>query len=280
MGDGLKTTSLYQHVEAVAKNFAEISSQFPDMYLAAEAVNDILDQLYTERLITDGGEDWQRESARMVFGAYSGWVYAYIMTAAGLSELGLMSARRAIEFVCYISKMKDSNERAKLWVERNESRAKRKEFGRMFAIPRAYFGEPYSHLKQLLVWHDHASDYGAHGNFSSIAMKWRTERAKSDFLMSFQDEPIRVPLSAAVEVLIGSSIVDCLLLDMRDRIRDLEAFEKRVTTMKDIVRKARLEVTDFEWQGKVPKEILDAINLGQIPDIDQYWNDLKEANAD
>jgi hypothetical protein len=256
----LQADTLSQHVELIQTNFHAIRSRFPTLYLAAESLKDIFDQLYTERIIRKGNESWEQEMIRMTFGLYSSWVYSFILTTAGLGELGLMSIRRSVEFTCYISKIKSSSRRAELWITKNDSIEERKQFAREFSIPNAYFGEKYSHLKPLLVLHDYASGYGAHANFSSISTKWRTKNTKSDFSMSFQDDPDRIPLSAGTTVLLGNLMLDSLMHDIPSQIRGFDEFHKRITTVKEIVTKARIEVASLEWKGNIPPEILQSID--------------------
>jgi hypothetical protein len=115
----IHSSTLTHYLDVITKNFSAIKESFPKLYLAAEELNDLFDQLFTRRVVPEE-ELWQQESLQMLFGCFSSWSHAFVMTAAGLGEHGMTSVRRAIEFVCYIAKINGSNERAALlaWTKR------------------------------------------------------------------------------------------------------------------------------------------------------------------
>ncbi|NHZ85017.1 MAG: hypothetical protein GWP19_03950 [Planctomycetia bacterium] len=164
-------TTLPFHLENVQNNFELLTKNYPNLYLASEQINDLFDQLFTERIKINAGDLWDYTSARMLFGAYSSWVYSFLMTASALNDIGLMLIRRSIEFVCYIAKIKNNNKRAELWIDKGDSGKNRKEFNFVFSIPMAYTSEKYMHLRPLLVWFDYASDFGTHGNLAALVTK-------------------------------------------------------------------------------------------------------------
>lgn len=132
----IKSHTLYREVNLIKENFKKVNNALPDVYLAAEFINDHFDQLIATSLKNDNPSDWQFASLLMVFGSHHSWIHAYINTSIGFSDLGWMSLRRSIEFVCYLSKVKDSNKRAKLWMSKGESLKNRKEFSNLFSVPK------------------------------------------------------------------------------------------------------------------------------------------------
>src|SRR2546427_4851007 len=116
MSAKLHASTLVSYAETILVNFQGVMNGFPELHLAAETLNDLFDQLFTQRVIPNNEELWQQESHRLLFGSFSSWSHSLIMTAAGFGEHGLAAIRRSIEFTCYISKVKGSNDRAKLWV--------------------------------------------------------------------------------------------------------------------------------------------------------------------
>jgi hypothetical protein len=277
MSSPLQTSTLTDFVAALKKNFDLLPTSFQDLYLAAEQANDLFNQLFTERVVVQKGELWEHETQKMLFGTYLSWVQGFVMTAAGLADLGLVAVRRAIEFTCYISKIKNSNERADLWLSRNQDRETRKKFNGVFGIPRSYFEDNYAHLRHLLVWHDLASDFGAHGNFAALVTKTKDSKNSPALVMSFQDDPSKVPLYTGTTLLMGFLIMEAILIDLRQLTKDPDEFRKRVETFKEMLRKARIEVAQYEFGGNVSVEILKSINSGDVSGLHSYYEELKRA---
>ncbi len=275
MNAKLQTSTLINYVKTIQTNFKGVMDGFPQLYLASEALNDLFDQLFTQRVVPNEDELWQTESLRLLFGTFSSWSHSLIMTAAGFGEHGLSAMRRSIEFTCYISKVKDSNDRARLWVERRDSLANKRQFAREFGVPRAYFSEDYSHLKSLLVWHDHASDYGAHGNFASLATKWRD--VDNTFTMSLHDDPKSVPLSTGVAIQLGSSILESLMVDLSSLIKGPDQFRASVSTFKDMLTKTKLELARYELPNGMTPDILKTIESPDEKVLDEEFEELKKS---
>lgn len=275
MNTSIQASTLTHYLGVVTKNFDAIKESFPKLYLAAEGLNDLFDQLFTQRVVPSD-ELWQQESQKMLFGCFSSWSHAFVMTAAGLGEHGMTSVRRAIEFVCYIAKISGSNERATLWIERRESKENKKRFSSQFSIPRCYLTSTYPHLKPLLVWHDHTSDFGAHGNFATLVTKWRDSDSGS-LIMSLQDDPKEVPLSTGVCVQTGSFLLDALLVDLQPLIKDFEEFQSRVTIFRQMLKEAKAETAKYEYRDKLTPEFLQAIIEYDPSSLDEEFEKLKKA---
>lgn len=268
-------TTLPFHIENLKNNFTLLTNNYPKLYLAAEQVTDLFDQLFTERIKINNGELWEYTSARMLFGAYSSWVYSFLMTASALNDIGLMILRRSIEFVCYISKIKNNDERAKLWINKSDNVKNRKQFSNMFSIPNKYLSEKYRHLVPLLVWFDYASDFGTHANFATLVTKWKEENVNK-FTMSFQDPSERIPLSSFSSVKVGSILIEILIKDLNNNLKNVDELHERTNTMKKIVKEAAIEVSESEYDGNVPFNILQAINSDDKQILEKQFNDLKQ----
>jgi hypothetical protein len=277
MKNSIQKETLSSYVASLEENFNLLRGRFQQTYLAAEQLYDLFIQLYTERVSAQKDVLWEREAVKMLFGAFSSWVQAFAMTSAGLGELGLTAIRRAIEFTCYTAKIKGSNDRADLWLCRNEDADTRKRFSREFGVPRTYFDDKYAHLRDLLVWHEHASDFGVHGNFSTLVTKERNYGNSAALVMSFQDDPKNVPIYTGNTLMIGRLIINAILLDLRELIRDPDEFRKRVGTFNEMLRMSRIEIADYRFNGAVPAEILGAINSGEYTALSPYFEDLKRA---
>lgn len=273
MSNTMLNTTLPQHLEHAKNNLNSLIRKHPDLYLAAEQINDLFDQLFTERITINKGDLWEYASARMLFGAYSSWIYSFIMTATGLNDVGLMVLRRSIEFVCYISKIKNKNDRAELWINKSDSTKNRKQFNGIFSIPTAYFAPKYKHLRPLLVWFDYASDFGTHGNYAALVTKWKEEK-ENKFTMSFHDSPERVPLSSGSSIKIGSLLIESIVIDLKDNLKNIEEIYERINTMKEIVKRAAIEVAESKYDGNIPLEILQSINNDDREALEKHFDDL------
>jgi hypothetical protein len=257
MKNSIQKETLSSYVASLEENFNLLRGRFQQTYLAAEQLYDLFVQLYTERVSAQKDVLWEREAVKMLFGAFSSWVQAFAMTSAGLGELGLTAIRRAIDFTCYTAKIKGSNDRADLWLCRNEDADTRKRFSR--------------------EWHEHASDFGVHGNFSTLVTKERNYGNPTALVMSFQDDPKNVPIYTGNTLMIGRLIVNAILIDLRELIRDPDQFRKRVGTFNEMLRMSRIEIADYQFNGAVPAEILGAINSGEYTALSPYFEDLKKA---
>lgn len=273
MSNTMLNTTLPQHLEHAKNNLNSLIRKHPDLYLAAEQINDLFDQLFTERITINKGDLWEYASARMLFGAYSSWIYSFIMTATGLNDVGLMVLRRSIEFVCYISKIKNKNDRAELWINKSDSTKNRKQFNGIFSIPTAYFAPKYKHLRPLLVWFDYASDFGTHGNYAALVTKWKEEK-ENKFTMSFHDSPERVPLSSGSSIKIGSLLIESIVIDLKGNLKNIEEIYERINTMKEIVKRAAIEVAESKYDGNIPLKILQSINNDDIGALEMHFDDL------
>ena len=266
--------SLFKHLEAIKTNSENMFNAFPQLYLSAESVSDMFDQLFVEQFQQLKGEPWEASVHKMIFGAHSSWLQGIIMTSAGFNETGLICVRRGIEYICYSSKINKSNEKNHIWLDRGLDDDKNKLFSNKFSIPSKYFTDKYLHLKALLVWHDYASTFGTHGNFATLVGKWDSN-IKDKVRMSFHDNREGVPISTGVAIRIGSFMIRALYEDFKNQLREPKIFEDRINSMSDIVNKARIEVLNFDTKGKTRFDDIIEIYGKDDPAIDDMYIKLK-----
>lgn len=267
--------TIIDHIETIKNNSVNFLNAFPKLLLAIEMINDLFDQLFVEQYKILKGEAWESSVQKMIFGAHSSVIQSIIMTSAGFNETGLVCIRRGIEYACYASKIKNSDEKNKLWLEKGVESYKDHIFTSKFLIPKAYFKEKYKHLNALLVWHDFASTFGAHGNFTTLFGKWDSS-FKNGLIMSYHDNPDRTPLSTGVTVRISYFILKAFIEDFKDNMIE---YDKYVTNMKvadDIINSARIEILDYESKGEMNFGDIKAIYSKEDPAIEDMYTKLKE----
>lgn len=271
-----KALKIPGHIKNNQINFNALSDSFPKLLEAAECINDLFDQLYAERFQHDNQVLWQFSTAKMLFGIHSCWINYFIQSAQGYNDIGIMIGRRAIEYTCFISKIKGRDSLAKLWNEKTINKEKLSSFNNKFTVPQKYFTPKYSHLKPLLVFHNYASEFGVHGNHASLVTKFRGAEYRNKILMSFQDSPEGIPHSTITSVQIGSYILDALLIDLEENIRDLNEFRTIVDGKNSIVDFAVNEVVKFTDENLDPElaEKLKDIEPGKI---DELFNELRDS---
>ncbi len=202
-------TTLPQHLEHAKNNLNSLIQTHPDLYLAAEQINDLFDQLFTERIVINKGD----------------------------------------------------------------STKNRKQFDGIFSIPTAYFSPKYKHLRPLLVWFDYASDFGTHGNYAALVTKWKEEK-ENKFTMSFHDSPERVPVSSGSSIKIGSLLIESIVIDLKDNLRNIEEIYERTNTMKELIKRAAIEIAGSKYDGNIPLEILQSINNDDRDALGKHFDDL------
>lgn len=271
----IKSISFEEHIAANNKNFEILTKEFPKIIIAAEFINDLFDQFFGDRYKHDNQILWQYSTAQMLFGIHYCWLNYFIQTAQGYNDIGLMIGRRAIEYTCYISKIVGRDQYALLWNEKTIDKSKLQKFSAKFAVPQKYLSSKYDHLNPLLVFHDYASEFGVHGNHSTLISKFREAKYKNKISMSFQDTPKGIPHSCGVSVQIGSFIIDALMKDLKENIRDYEDFTKQVSVKKQIVHDAIIEAIKFTDGNVISKDLLDSINNEDKSELNKMYNELK-----
>lgn len=271
-----KSISFEEHINANNKNFEILTKEFPQIIIAAEYINDVLDQIFGERFTHDNEILWQYSTAQMLFGIHYCWLNYFIQTVQGYNDIGLMIGRRAIEYTCYISKIYGRENMAVLWNEKTIDKTKLSKFNSKFSVPQKYFTPKYEHLKPLIVFHDYASEFGVHGNHATLISKFRSAEYKNKIAMSFQDNPKGIPGSSTVAIQIGSFIIDALMKDLKNNIRDYEEFKDSLGIKKQIVRDAIIQVIEFTDGKNISYDLVKPINDEDMSEINRLYDELKK----
>jgi len=267
-------TNIKSHVNAIVQNYDAINDSFPKLNLAAEQINSIFDQLFVEQIDMKSEGKWSRSIFKLLFGAYSSWIQSYILTSAGYNETGLMLIRRSIEFTCYLSKIMKDHSKYSIWNERFQDEKSKKNFSSKFSIPSKYFHGKYSHLKTLIVWHDFTSDFGAHGNLTTIIRKIKSDSVPLE--MVFQDDKENIPISTGVNIRIAGLIIDAIVYDVKKFIKDKTEFDKNYQISKQMINDARVEILTFESNGKYSNDDIRSIYNNDSSFINAMFEKLRE----
>lgn len=268
--------SLYKHVETLRQNFAAANTRFLKVHLASEMVCSLFDQLFSNEFKADHDRLSDSCEKMMLFGVYHSWTYSYILNAAAISDIGMISLRRAIEFTCYISKTHKSDDRAAIWRNQATDSKVQKKFKSLYSVPQAYFKEKYRYLRSLLVFHDMISISATHANFDMIAPKLVTSTDIHRFDMSFQDRVTDIPLMIGATLTAGCLILDALIAILNDSLSYSTRFKESLSNLNQVFREARIELANYKYQGNIPKELIDMIqNDIKTGDIDEYFEKLK-----
>ena len=269
----LLSITLKTHLNDLVINYNGINEKFVKTNLAAEQINSIFDQLFVKQIDMNEEDEWSRSIMKLLFGAHSSWIYSYILTSSGLNESGLMLLRRSIEFTCYLTKIMKDHSKYKLWLNRNEDINSRKRFSDKFSIPKKYYSEKYKNLIPLIVWHDFASTYGAHGNFSTIVSK--IVKDEETLEVSFQDNKRKVPISTAVNVRVASLIIDVIVEETKKYIKDKDFLKNNYDILKKMVNDSRVEILSYDTDGKYTNEAVKAIYDDDMSAIHEMYKEIK-----
>jgi len=212
----------------------------------------------------------------MMFGSYQSWMNSYIMTATGFNDIGLMSLRRAIEFICYLTKIYNDDERATLWIEKGRDVRKRKQFSNIFSVPQKYFSEKYKHLHHLLVLHDYASDYGSHANFEVLIDKYKSSKDSDNILVSLQSFREDISQTLGMTVLAANKILQSITGILKEKIHDFRKFEQNLEALKSQIKLLRKTFAENEFKGNIPREIAISIQEDSNVAYDEYFKRLTE----
>jgi len=265
--------SLTDYVEKLAENFGTYKRAFPHSFSCAEQLDELFWELYTSQVVPDKEIIWQPVAHSMLFGCITSWCHAFATCASGLDEHALTSTRRSIEFACYIAKICNSEERAGLWITRRDDEASRKRFTLEFGIPQAYFSAKYTHLKRLLVIHDHASEFATHANLAMLAQKFK--ESGSTMVPLVFDDPRDIPLNAGSILQLGSLLIQATVADLAALMQDRDKFLIRFSAFQTALSHAKTEILAHEQRAGIEPEIVKAINA--IPTlIDDKFEQMKK----
>jgi hypothetical protein len=210
----IQKLSIEQYFDTYQQNFNRFKEYFPVTFRAANEINELFWQLYDSYILPQPENSWQYVAHEMVFGCLTGWINSFINSASGLDETAQTPGRRAIEFVCYIAKIRGNDNRADLWIRQRESEETRKQFVQEFSVPGCYFSDNYSRLEKLLFLYESFSIFGTHANISMIALK------KKETGTSFEDivfdEYRYIPKNVDNIIYLGYLLIQSLLYDLSE----------------------------------------------------------------
>lgn len=251
-------SSILKHLSAFQINTENVFKEFPNLYMAAEMSHDLFDQIFCEQFKPTPNEEWTHSVEQMIFGSHESWLLGLLNTTAGYNYNGITSIRRGIDYICYAYKIKKSSKNNLIWVKKNFDEHCAKEFTAKFSIPKAYFTSKYEMLRPLLIFHKFASNYGVHGNFSTLAGKTKYEENKP-FVMSFHDPIDRIPKSTAVSIRIGYYMIKTIYEGFKESFVDAEKFSKQINILNEMINKVKKDILLFENSGILTHDDLMAI---------------------
>ncbi|MEX0780551.1 MAG: hypothetical protein WD491_10020 [Balneolales bacterium] len=267
-------STLFREAELICKNFSSVNDQLSETYQAAELINGLFRDIIYEEFAYQDPEPWQQASVLLTFGASQSWVMAYINSSAGLIDISKMILRRAIEFVCYLSKACQSNERAELWFKRSESLANKKEFTNIYNVPNCYFTDKYSHLRPLLVLHDQVSEVSVHANYETLLSKFTKDDTDHIDTISLHDVNDNKLASTDLILITGYKILGSALSTVIENLGNQSRINTTFTSLRDKVRKARVSLAELDYTGNIPQATLDDINNDTGEGLKQSFDSL------
>lgn len=270
-----RSITISEHIKSLSHNYEIFVESFPKVYLAAEYINDIFDQIFRERFILNEGILWMNAVSNLLFGLHLSWIESFYLKAGGQQDVGLMTERRAIEFACYISKVANSNKRAELWYKHLTSSKNVKDFSNKFKIPCCYLSNKYSHLVSLLVHYDFTSNFGSHANVNSLVTK-HVVKGEDISSFSFQDLGEWIPPSCIVSILIGSLLINSVLTVLKNSINGYDDFIKKVKVKDELIQNAQIEAYTKSNNTNPNPTILKAILENNMDRINELFEKIKE----
>lgn len=265
--------TLNKFAEDMQTNFKAFNEAFPKLYNGAEVINQGLEMLLSE---IDKNEDRFLVNflSKMLFGTHLAWMNSYVLTSAGYKTTGLVEVRRAIEFCCYAAKIRDNKKRANLWADQRINKSAQREFSLQCSIPECYKAEKYKFLWPLILIHEEASYYGAHGNFESIIYNYTESHGKTIFHYQMNKE--YVPNSVGAIIIIGLR-----LLQAYNYIFQKDTYFKKYSKFNDVlefieneVEKARIQLAYREYNGTIPKRIIKNIKTDNKEEVNKLFLEM------
>ncbi len=274
--DSLNGNTLYREVERIDLNFKKFNDEFTEFNFAAEMINVIFRELIGKSIKVGTEPKWLYASSLMVFGSYQSWIIAYIMTCSGFHDIGLMSLRRAIEFVCYLSKVYKSDERAEIWMSKWNDVKKKKKFSSIFSIPQNYFTDEYEYLNELIALHDYASDFGVHGNYEVLADKCQQVKNSNEIVFTLQSFRKDIYSPVSMVLLSGYRILQSIEKRLKNNIENHDKISALFKELSKMIQKAKIKFAEIDFRGFIPREIWDAILSDDNTGLDSHFKSLKE----
>lgn len=271
----METPSLTNFAESILKNFKSFKNYFIQLHKASEGINQAFDTLLSMEINEDREKILLETLNNMLFGSHVAWINSYIFTVAGYKSSGLVELRRAIEFCCYAAKVGNSKKRAKLWIDQGTNEEARKNFKYKFSIPDAYKKKKYSFLRSLIIIHNEANYYGAHGNFESVIYNY-SKSEKGEKIFHYQMNKKYIPNSAGEIILTGFRILQAYnyIFEKDNYIKETNTINKVLEYVEEQVQEARIKLANREYKGFIPNEILKNIKQDKKEAVNKIFTEL------
>jgi hypothetical protein len=263
---------LPEYSETIVRNLASFAKSFPRSFEAAQSLNSLVWDLYAKDLAPNPDDDCDPIVHHMIFGIVTGIEHALVMSAVGLDEHAMTALRRSIEFTCYISKIRRSDKRAKLWINRRNDANTAKQFSFEFGVPQAYLSPDYDHLRVLLVAYDHLSDFAIHANLAMLAQKHK--ELDDSLVPRVFDETRDIPLQVAMTVYLGSIVIQSLMTTLKTMFLNYDDFLKKFAALESLIIQMKEETLQHEHKFGIEPEIIQQLQSNPSL-IDTKFQELK-----
>lgn len=264
--------SLDHFATLIPQNANSYRQSYPLESKAAEAVHQGIFSLINDSKFLNENISTMT-TATLAFGAHSSWINAVNMTMAGHIDAGFSEIRRAIEFTCYASKVKNSDARAMDWIKQKNDPDAMKRFSGKFQIPTAYTNNKYRHLHALLVTYHLANYHGAHGNFESMLGKIQTTEGHK---FSYQANQEMIIIVSPYIVLNGYRILQAFNIILSDLIEPPQNFNATMEYVDRSIRELRIELAEIRYEGNIPDIIRKGILMDDSKEDDKAFKEMIE----
>jgi hypothetical protein len=268
--------SLSARTSQIPRGFEEFSTAYPKLVGAAEAVFQTFDALLSQHVALDPGDICNEALVTMAFGAKSSWELAFIFSAAGHLPSGFSEVRRSIEFACFAAKVAQSKKRALDWINQGDDLEARKRFALSSAIPRCYESPKYRYLRQLMVMHDKANYFGAHGNLDTLALRFQA--TEKGFVFSYQTAVEERSQFSSALVLTGFRLLQAFNEILKPFLLHVQKFEPMMKYASQELREVRLGMAEAFNEGSIPPNIYKTICLDDQTEVDTMFEEMIESD--
>jgi hypothetical protein len=259
--------------ELIPEHIKSYMNAFPKESQAAESVHQGIATLVFNHLIIDLDDVGYSTAATLSFGAHAAWINSFNMSVAGYIDTGWSEIRRAVEFICYASKVIDSKERAIAWVKQRTDKDARRTFSRTCQIPTAYTSNKYEYLRELLVTYDIANYYGAHANLETLGGKYRYTDEQG-LLFSYQADKELVCRVAPMMILNGYRILQALRVIFDKKLRDPKEFDELMKYIDKTIIDLRIELANNAYNNSIPDHIIQYIVKDNRDETNKMFEEL------
>lgn len=266
----MKGKSLSHFSELINENHDKFKEKFSKLSEAAEAVNQSFQTLF-EYLTVDRSIEWHLATVLMAVPAHMSWINSYIFSTAGYIDSSFTEIRRAIEFACYASKVKNNKERSIDWLKQRTEIEVRKKFINWSSIPLCYTNDKYSKLRPLLIAYDTANYYGAHATFETLAYR----------IPSFNEEQLKIyyqsnkdvfPLFPGYIIILGYQIIKIFQDIFKDSLKEKEKFDEIMDYNNSQVKQSQIIMVGSKLK-KIPDSVINSIYNEDMTEVNKLFNE-------